>query len=84
MKYLVVLAVVAIAFWIWNSKRKDALRERRAAQAPRVPQATVRCAHCGVHVVRQEGVQHDGQWFCSKDHARRGARSPAEHSGASS
>ena len=84
MKYLVVLAVVAIAFWIWNSNRKDALRERRAAQAPRVPQATVRCAHCGVHVARQEGMQNDGQRFCSKEHARLGARSPAEHNGVSS
>lgn len=84
MKYLVVLAVVAIAFWIWNGNRKEALRERRAAQAPRVPQATVRCAHCGVHVVRQEGVQHDGQWFCGKEHARLGARSPAEQGEVSS
>ena len=61
MKYLVVLAVVAIAFWIWNSNRKEALRERRAAQAPRVPQATVRCAHCGVHLPQADAVQqHKG------------------------
>lgn len=83
MKYLVVLAVVMIAFWIWNNNRKDALRERKAAQAPRVPQATVGCGHCGVHVARSEAVQQDGRWYCSVEHARLGARSAAKEPGAS-
>ena len=74
MKYLVVLAVVAIAFWIWNSNRKDALRERRAAQAPRVPQATVRCAHCGVHLPQDRALSSRQEWYCTQAHLEQGPK----------
>ena len=30
---------------------------------------TVRCAHCGAFVSREQAVQQSGQWFCSWAHA---------------
>lgn len=80
MKFLVVLVVIAVAFGVWNHNRKQALRARQAAKAPPpplVPQTMVRCAHCGVHLARQDAVSQDDQWYCCAEHARAGVRTPA-------
>ena len=70
MKYLVVLLVIGVVFWVWRQNRKQDIREALAQQqAPRVPQAMVRCAHCGVHLARQDALQQSGQWYCGQEHA---------------
>lgn len=73
MKFVVVLAVLGVAFWIWNSKRKALLQQRQQVQQ----QATealpmVACAHCGLHLARVDAVAHQGQWYCSQAHAQAG------------
>jgi uncharacterized protein len=65
MKYLLVLAVLWIAIWLWRKNRReemrDALRER-AAKAQRAPtpvgppKAMVRCAHCGLHLPATDAI----------------------------
>ncbi len=59
--------------------RYSAARQRRARATPRRPvpkrmQAMVRCAHCGVHLPSSEAVHLDARTWCSRDHARAGAR----------
>ena len=49
MKYLLVLAVVFVAIWIWRKNRREEMQSRPppAAKPPAVvaPQAMVRCAY---------------------------------------
>ena len=71
MKYLVVLLVIGAVFWLWRHNRRQDIREAQAQQqASRVPQAMVRCAHCGVHLARQDALQQRGQWYCGQEHAQ--------------
>ena len=73
MKYLVVLLVIGVVFWVWRQNRKQDIREAQAQQqAPRVPQAMVRCAHCGVHLPRDRALSLQQQWYCSQAHLEQG------------
>jgi uncharacterized protein len=86
MKYLLVLAVLWIAIWLWRKNRReemrDAMRERaaKAAQQPPPatpvgpPQAMVRCAHCGLHLPANDAIAGpDGAVYCSPAHRQAAA-----------
>jgi len=81
MKYLLVLAVLWIAIWLWRKNRReemrDAQRERmaKAQQRPAAPtavgapQAMVRCAHCGLHLPASDAIAGPGDAvYCSTAH----------------
>ena len=80
MKYLLVLAVLWVAIWLWRKNRReemqDAMRERAARQAQQrtpapagAPQAMVRCAHCGLHLPATEAIAAPGgAVYCSTAH----------------
>lgn len=74
MKYLLVLAVVWVAFMIWRANRRDAMRAAPpppAAPPPAVPppQAMLRCAHCGLHLPAADALAGDGtKVYCSAAH----------------
>lgn len=72
MKYLLVFAVLAIAYGIWRSGRRT---ERTAAprRPTNAPALMVACAHCGTHVPSGDALNQRGQWYCSADHARKGS-----------
>ncbi len=79
MKYLVVLAVLMIAFWLWRSGR-DAGR----ADAPAAPKKTaapprlemVRCQTCGVHLPETEAVRANAAYYCSVEHLNQAEHTP--------
>lgn len=68
MKYLLLLAVLVVAYLLWRSGRTS----RGAAGASRPggkPQDMVRCATCGVHLPRSEAVSgSNGLQYCSQEH----------------
>lgn len=73
MKYLVLLAVLVIAYMVWRNARI----ERKADQpaAPPAPPAAggphdmVSCPICAVHLPRGEAVTGgDGLLYCSQEH----------------
>lgn len=76
MKYLIVLVVVLVVFWLWRSgrdalgtARRDAARD--AAVASRKPPAQlemVRCQVCGVHLPEADAVRADAAYYCSVEH----------------
>jgi uncharacterized protein len=73
MKYLVLFAVLAIAYFWWRNAR-IAERGRRDAGAPKVapPQDMVRCPVCAVHLPRPDAVTGaDGLLYCSQEHRLR-------------
>lgn len=72
MKYLVVLAVIAVAIWIWRNNRRDEIRAQERARAVPGPQAMVRCAQCGVHLPAGEALtsRNGLPYYCTEAHRK--------------
>jgi len=70
MKFLLVLAIVLLAVWVWRSGRRDTPGSGRSKPPPPPtgPQEMVRCAHCGVHLPRSEAVVGRLNLYCSAEH----------------
>ncbi len=74
MKYLLVLAVVMVAFYIWRNNR---LEDRRAKPPARpappkglAPTIMVACRQCGTHLPENEAVAGRQGAYCSAEHRR--------------
>ena len=77
MKYLLVLAVLLIAWYLWRSARDREDAEDRvpppAAKPPALPQDMVRCPVCALHLPRPDAVPGaSGRLYCSAEHRRDG------------
>lgn len=73
MKYLLVIAVVLVAFWVWRNDRRQEQAERQPRRAPATPPAPVpmvACRHCGTHLPETEAVQGARGWYCCAGHRR--------------
>lgn len=71
LKYLVLLAVVAVVYGLWRSGQRRAAPPPSPAGKP-LPEPMVRCARCGVHLPRSQALQQDGRSYCSAAHQREG------------
>lgn len=78
MKYLLVLAVLVVAFYIWrNNRLRDAAdrqseRDARTPRKPPLPAAMVACRHCGTHLPETEAIPGRLGPYCSPEHKQRG------------
>jgi uncharacterized protein len=75
MKYLLVLAVVMVAFYIWrNNRLSDRAEAARKAPPPTgrpsVPTVMVACQQCGTHLPENEAVRGQQGAYCSVEHRR--------------
>ncbi|MCG3189449.1 MAG: hypothetical protein LKCHEGNO_01830 [Burkholderiaceae bacterium] len=70
---LILLAVVFV-IWLLSARSRVAKRPRSVRQ----PEAFVRCAHCGVHLPRNDAIVDDGIAYCSETHRLAGPRETAE------
>ena len=73
MKYLLVLLVVGVAFYIWRTNRQAERHEKATpppAPASREPAQMLACAHCGVHLPTAEAVQGRHGAYCGHEHRR--------------
>ena len=75
MKYLIVVAVLAVAFWLWRNNRQNAkVQQKKSApaqtKAPPVgpPQAMLQCAACGVHLPATDAVVGRRGSYCTAAH----------------
>ena len=71
MKYLLLLAVLVVAYMFWRSGRQP--RGGGGGGAPPHAQGKaqdmVRCATCGVHLPRSEALSGaNGLQYCSQEH----------------
>lgn len=75
MKYLLVLAVVLVAVWLWRNNRRVEKQQPPAARAPLpAPQDMVRCPVCSVHLPRTDALPGpDGRLYCCQEHRQRAA-----------
>ena len=76
MKYLVVFAVLGLAWALWRNKRRPPPPAAPTARAPAVPAppAMVSCAHCGLHLPRAEALEHARRHYCCAEHRSAGPR----------
>jgi len=70
MKLLIVIVALVV---LWLLLRGLARRVRGEGEAPRTPppaapQAMLACAHCGVHLPRDEALPGRGGVFCGEAH----------------
>ena len=71
MKYLLVLAVVLVAVWIWRNNRRIG-GGPGAPPPPASPQDMVRCPVCSVHLPRSDALAGpDGALYCCQEHRLR-------------
>ncbi len=73
MKYLTVLLVLAVAFWLWRSNRKaDKVPPPKpsSAKAPGTPQPMLRCAACGLHLPQSDALTGRQGSYCSAAHLK--------------
>ncbi|HSH91575.1 MAG TPA: PP0621 family protein [Ramlibacter sp.] len=79
MKYVIVLAIVLVAIWLWRSSR--ARNDERSDLPPAEPKAKieppqdmVRCPVCSLHLPRTDALPGpDGQMYCCAAHRLRAA-----------
>ncbi|MFC3606837.1 PP0621 family protein [Stutzerimonas tarimensis] len=62
-RLIILIALIAAGVWVW---RKLTRKVPVKPDQPAPPM--VRCAQCGVHVPRDQALQADSQWYCSKAH----------------
>ncbi|GAB3357390.1 MULTISPECIES: PP0621 family protein [Giesbergeria] len=82
MKYLVLLIVLVLAYGWWRSGRRAQMRQGTAPrQPPQTAQQTpasaldmVPCAHCGLHVPRNEALAQGTRYYCCLEHQQHHAR----------
>lgn len=70
MKYLLLLIVLALVFFLLGVKRaRPPTRPPQARPpAPPAPQNMLSCAQCGLHLPRDESLPGRGGVFCSVAH----------------
>ena len=70
MKYLLLLAVLALLFFVLGVKRSRPRppEARKPPAEPARPQAMVNCAECGMHLPADEALPGKGGVFCSAAH----------------
>lgn len=71
MKYLILLLLLALAFFMLGARRgRPSEREARDDRPapPAQPRAMLRCAECGMHLPADEALPGRGGVFCSAAH----------------
>ncbi|MFP5466837.1 MAG: PP0621 family protein [Gammaproteobacteria bacterium] len=71
MKYLLVVAVVLVAFWIWRNNRRQEQAQRQTMRPPATTSTPVRmvaCHHCGTHLPETDAVAGSLGVYCSQAH----------------
>lgn len=73
MKFLLVLAVLVVAFWLWRNGRRAV-----GGETPGSPQQpakgavpVVACDFCGMHLPESELVKGERGRYCCQEHRRR-------------
>ena len=70
MKFLLVLTVVLVAFWIWRNNRVSDRRDAPPPHKPGQPLVMVACDHCGTHLPEAEVVRGQQGVYCCHEHRR--------------
>ena len=65
-RLIFIIIIVALVYWLIKSYSKQAPKQDEPAK----PQDMVSCAHCGVHLPKNESQFVDGKYYCCAAHSR--------------
>lgn len=69
MRFLFILLIVILVIWFVKSLRRSTAQEpRREDDKPAGQQVMLACAHCGLHLPRDEALPGRGGVFCGEAH----------------
>jgi len=72
MKYLLLFAVLFVAYLLWRNARLDRPERRPPPPGAAAPQEMVSCPVCGLHLPQPDAVRGaDGRFYCSDEHRLR-------------
>lgn len=85
-KWLVLLLVLAVAFWWWSGRRRlPKGTPTRPTAGPAATRDMVVCAHCGLHLPREDALPagkadsaavKPASWYCCAEHRAAGRGGP--------
>lgn len=78
MKYLLILGLALVVFWLWQGKRRATLADKARSQQPNPTAARgqvqvteiIACDVCSVHLPRAEALIGGRGVYCSDAHRR--------------
>lgn len=78
MKFLLVLAVLVVAFWLWRNGRR-AVGDESSGQPRPAPAVVpmVACDFCGMHLPETELIVGTRGRYCCQEHRRRHEATPS-------
>jgi uncharacterized protein len=62
-RLFLLMAIAVVVYLLIKSYRKNVPKQDNP-----VAEDMVRCAHCGVHLPKGEGILADGHFFCCAEH----------------
>lgn len=68
MKFILVLVAIVALLWLLRGVRRRVPPPAPAPAKPAAPQPILACAHCGVHLPRDEALPGRGGVFCGDAH----------------
>lgn len=73
MKYLLLLALCGVIWWVWKKRGQTHVEENRVRR-DRQPEKMLICAHCGVHFPESDACGESGRFYCSEEHRQMASR----------
>ena len=76
MKFLLVLAVLVVAFWVWRNNRQAQSQSAKRPPPPPIglPLTMVACLECGTHLPETEALRGAQGCYCCAEHRRQHER----------
>jgi uncharacterized protein len=68
MKYLFWLLVILLVWWAYRRAQKPSANATSRQTDTPDTQDMVRCAHCGIHLPRDEAVRGEKGLYCGTEH----------------
>jgi uncharacterized protein len=65
-RLILIIVIIGVVYWLFTSYRR---KSNMPAETPKT-QDMVSCAHCGVHLPKNESLLVDGKYYCCTAHSR--------------